>query len=104
MNVIRLIGRSSQLSRVQMDKVKQKINAALPFVDIQIITRDSKGDQLQDIPLQTVEGNDFFTQDIFDSLKKGEADIAVHSLKDMSTAHFFGGNAFAVVDRDDVRD
>jgi porphobilinogen deaminase len=34
----------------------------------------------------------------------GEADIAVHSLKDMSSEHFFGANKFAVVDRDDTRD
>ncbi len=59
---------------------------------------------LQDVPLQTVEGSDFFTQDIFDALTNGEADIAVHSLKDMSSEHFFGSNRFAVVDRDDTRD
>jgi hydroxymethylbilane synthase len=37
-------------------------------------------------------------------LTNGEADIAVHSLKDMSSEHFFGANKFAVVDRDDTRD
>jgi hydroxymethylbilane synthase len=54
--------------------------------------------------LHTVEGSDFFTQDIFDALANNEADIAVHSLKDMSSEHFFGENKFAVVDRDDTRD
>ena len=71
---------------------------------VEIIARSSRGDELKDIPLQTVEGSDFFTQDIFDALQNGEADIAVHSLKDMSSEHFFGSNHFAVVDRDDVRD
>ena len=71
---------------------------------MEILARSSRGDALQDVPLHTVEGSDFFTQDIFEALTKGEADIAVHSLKDMSSEHFFGTNHFAVVDRDDVRD
>ena len=59
---------------------------------------------LQDVPLHTVEGSDFFTRDIFDALSNGEADISVHSLKDMSSEHFFGEKIFAVIDRDDARD
>lgn len=71
---------------------------------MEIIPRSSKGDELAGIPLQTVEGSDFFTEAIFTSLEKGEADIAVHSLKDMSHAHFSGSHVFAVIDRDDPRD
>lgn len=101
---IRLIGRSSRLSLLQIEIVKQKIQTAFPDLNVEIIARKSKGDTLQNIPLHTVEGSDFFTQDIFDALTNDEADIAVHSLKDMSSEHFFGQNKFAVVDRDDVRD
>src|SRR5436190_16533095 len=101
---IRLIGRGSKLSLLQLQIVKQKILNAFPGIDVQVITRDSRGDALTEIPLHTVEGNDFFTRDIFDALANGEADIAVHSLKDMSSEHFFGSNKFAVVDRDDTRD
>src|SRR5215510_4942392 len=104
MDTITLIGRASRLSLLQLEKAKQKIEAAYPGMLVQIIARSSRGDALQDVPLHTVEGSDFFTQDIFDALKNGEADIAVHSLKDMSSEHFFGPNKFAVVDRDDVRD
>ena len=104
MEIIKLIGRSSRLSLLQIDIVKQKIRSAFPGISVEVIARSSKGDDLQNIALQTVEGSDFFTQDIFDSLTAGEADIAVHSLKDMSSEHFFGPNKFAVVDRDDTRD
>jgi len=104
METIKLIGRSSRLSLLQIDIVKQKIESAFPDMKVEVIERSSKGDTLQDIPLHTVEGSDFFTQDIFDALAMGEADIAVHSLKDMSSEHFFGRNKFAVVDRDDTRD
>jgi hydroxymethylbilane synthase len=104
MEIIRLTGRGSRLSLLQMEKVKQKIESAFPSVKAEVFVKHSRGDALQDIPLHTVEGSDFFTQDIFDALEKGEADIAVHSLKDMSSEHFFGSNRFAVVDRNDVRD
>ncbi|MBL7738975.1 MAG: hydroxymethylbilane synthase, partial [Chitinophagaceae bacterium] len=104
METIRLIGRGSRLSLLQLDKVKQKIETVYPGMNVQIIARSSRGDVLQDVPLHTVEGSDFFTQDIFDALANNEADIAVHSLKDMSSEHFFGVNKFAVVDRDDTRD
>lgn len=101
---IRLIGRNSRLSLLQMEIVQQKIVAAFPGIKIEVIARSSKGDQLQHVPLHTVEGSDFFTRDIFEALKTGEADIAVHSLKDMSSEHFFGGNFFAVPDRDHTHD
>ncbi len=104
METIKLIGRSSRLSLLQIDIVKQKIRSAFPNVNVEVIERSSRGDALQNIPLHTVEGSDFFTRDISDGLTIGEADIAVHSLKDMSSEHFFGDNKFAVVDRDDTRD
>ena len=99
-----MTGRGSKLSLLQMEKVKEKIEAVYPGITVQLITRESKGDLLQGIPLHKVEGTDFFTAEFFDALAKGEADIAVHSLKDMSSEHFFGENKFAVVDRDDIRD
>jgi hydroxymethylbilane synthase len=104
METIKLVGRNSRLSLLQIDIVKQKILAAFPEYNVEVIERTSRGDALQNIPLHTVEGSDFFTSDIFDALTDGEADIAVHSLKDMSSEHFFGQNKFAVVDRDDTRD
>lgn len=101
---IRLTGRSSRLSLLQLDIVKQKIQSRFQKLDVEIISKTSKGDNLQNIPLHTLEGSDFFTQDIFDALANDEADIAVHSLKDMSGDHFFGANHFVVIDRDDTRD
>lgn len=99
-----LSGRNSALSKVQLDLVKEKIN--LHFPDVTVITRfkESRGDLLPEVPLHTQEGIDFFTEAIFKDLDAGKVDIAVHSLKDMSSEHFFGSHHFAVVDRDEVRD
>ncbi len=104
MEKIRLIGRNSQLSLLQIEQVRQKILTTQPGIEVQVIARSSRGDELSNVPLQTMEGSDFFTQDIFDALSNGEADIAVHSLKDMSNEHFSGPNQFAVTSREDVRD
>lgn len=104
METIRLTGRSSRLSILQIDIAEQKIAEQFPGIKVERVLRESRGDTLSQIPLQTVGGSDFFTGDFFDMLAKDEADIAVHSLKDMSSAHFFGPNHFAVIDRDDARD
>lgn len=75
-----------------------------PGAEVEIIGRSSRGDRELQVSLSALDGTDFFTEDIFNALANGEADIAVHSLKDMSAPHFFSHNAFAIVDRDDVRD
>lgn len=103
-NELRLIGRNSRLSLLQMEIVRNHILEVLPDITVTIIGKTSRGDQLPDVPLHTVEGSDFFTRDIFDALQNGEADLAVHSLKDMSSEHFFGDNIFGLIDRDDTRD
>jgi hydroxymethylbilane synthase len=104
METIILTGRSSKLSLIQIELVKARIESCCPDVEVKIQTSNSLGDRLQNIPLQTMEGTDFFTEEIFENLYSGEADIAIHSLKDMSASHFFGENLFAVVDRDEERD
>jgi hydroxymethylbilane synthase len=84
--------------------VKEKILAVQPAAEVEIIGRSSRGDRELSVPLSSLDGTDFFTEEIFEALLNNEADIAVHSLKDMSTPHFFSHEAFAIVDRDDTRD
>jgi hydroxymethylbilane synthase len=101
---VRIICRQSRLSLLQAELVKQKIALVEPNAVVQIIGRSSRGDRESTVPLSALDGTDFFTEEIFAALQNEEADIAVHSLKDMSAPHFFSHPAFAIVDRDDVRD
>ena len=87
-----------------MEILRDRIVQKFPSMQVELLTRSSRGDALANIPLQQVEGTDFFTREIYESLSTGEADLAVHSLKDMSSEHFFGANRFAVPDREDPRD
>ena len=45
----------------------------------------TEGDVRTDVPLWAVEGRAFFTKEIDRALLANEIDIAVHSLKDLST-------------------
>lgn len=104
MNKVRIICRQSRLSLLQAEIVRQKILAVLPAAEVEIFSCSSRGDRELTVPLSSLDGTDFFTEEIFESLQNNEADIAVHSLKDMSAPHFFSHEAFAIVDRDDTRD
>ena len=104
MKKLRIICRKSRLSLLQAELVKKKILQIVPEAEVEIIGRSSRGDKEIGIPLSSLDGTDFFTQEIFDALQKGEAELAVHSLKDMSAPHFFSHPAFAIIDREDVRD
>ncbi len=104
MKKVRIICRNSRLSLLQADLVKQKILSVQPATEVEIIGRTSRGDRELNVNLSALDGTDFFTEEIFQALGRDEADVAVHSLKDMSADHFFSHDAFAVVDRDDVRD
>lgn len=84
--------------------VRDKINARFPELEVELIGRSSRGDRELQVPLSALDGSDFFTREISEALRKGEAEFAVHSMKDMSAPHFFSHDAFAIVDRDDVRD
>jgi hydroxymethylbilane synthase len=104
MDKIKIVCRASKLSIIQAEIVKSKILVIQPDTEVTIHGMTSKGDRLVDQPLSSMSGMDFFTADIFQELQQGNADIAVHSLKDMSSEHFFSHDAFALIERNDHRD
>ena len=55
METIKLIGRNSRLSLLQIDVVKKKIQRSFPDMKVEVIARSSKGDALQNFPLHRVE-------------------------------------------------
>ena len=55
MEIIKPIGRSSRRSLLQIDIVKRRIQSAFPDMKVEVIARSSKGNALQNFPLQRVE-------------------------------------------------
>lgn len=81
-NPIRVIARSSRLSRLQVEEVFRRF----PDVPHAIAYADSFGDKNLDISLLSgAAPDDMFTRELDLALLNGEADISVHSAKDLPT-------------------
>lgn len=80
MDKIRVIARGSRLSRLQVKEVFDR----LPEVSYEIVYVDSFGDKRMDISLLNSEApDDMFTRELDWALLYGEADVAIHSAKDL---------------------
>lgn len=73
-------------------------------VESEIFIIKTKGDQIQHLSFDKIEGKGFFTKEIEESLLNKEVDIAVHSHKDLETEQPFGLTIAAVSDRADPAD
>lgn len=69
-----------------------------------IITFKTMGDRIQDRPLVEAGGKGLFVKEIEEALLNDEADIAVHSMKDMPAIHPTGLSIAAVLPREDPHD
>ena len=83
MNQIRLGTRGSRLALWQANKTKNELVSKGIDVDIKVIK--TKGDKVQHLSFDKIEGKGFFTKEIEDALLNLEIDLAVHSLKDLPT-------------------
>jgi hydroxymethylbilane synthase len=100
----RIVCRGSKLSLSQAGLFRNKLVMHLPEAKVEVVIKETKGDSNLDLPLHEMEGKDFFTQDIQDYLISGQADFAIHSLKDVSGENFFQGNHYAIIEREEPRD
>ena len=101
---IRIGTRKSKLALVQTDLVRQRIEAAFPEAEIEIVEMSTKGDEILDKSLTSFGGKGVFTQELEEALLKEEVDLAVHSAKDMPMEFPEGLYIGAVLSRADVRD
>ncbi len=101
---LRIGTRASALALWQASRVAELIRAqpGAPIVELVHIT--TEGDLRTDIPLWAAGGRAFFTREIDRLQLAGDVDIAVHSLKDLSTLLADGLELAAVLEREDPRD
>lgn len=67
----------------QAEFVKAKLEALRPGLAITLNVIKTKGDKILDVPLSRVGGKGLFVKEIEEALLAGEADLAVHSIKDV---------------------
>ena len=97
---LRLASRASQLAMAQAELVC----AALGPVPVMVRPVTTQGDRILDRPLIEAGGKGLFIKELERSILGGEADAAVHSMKDMETQFAPDTQIGAVLAREDRRD
>ena len=82
---VRIASRGSELALWQARAVENAIRRAAPDAGVEIRVIRTTGDHVQDVPLARIGDKGLFTRELDAALLAGEADLAVHSLKDVPT-------------------
>tara|TARA_R110002072_G_scaffold106055_2_gene231485 strand:- start:1911 stop:2831 length:921 start_codon:yes stop_codon:yes gene_type:complete len=103
-NTLKIATRNSPLALWQAEHVKQQLINLHPDLNVELVSMTTEGDRFLDAPLVAVGGKGLFIKELEQALLCGEADIAVHSMKDV-TIDLPDELAIPVIlKREDVRD
>ena len=102
--MVRIISRKSDLAIIQAESVGELLKENVEGEDITYQHKETFGDIDQKTPLKDLPEIGVFTQDIRNSLINGEADIAVHSWKDLPIEIGPETQIAATIERADMRD
>jgi len=80
---LRIATRGSNLALVQTRWVGARLMSHFPELSVEEVQVKTKGDRIQDRPLAQVGGKGLFVSEVEAVVVRGEADFAVHSLKDV---------------------
>ncbi len=103
-DTIRIATRKSPLALWQADYVRDRLLAIAPELSIELIKMTTQGDKILDTPLAKVGGKGLFVKELEQGMQRGEADIAVHSMKDVPVEFPEGLHLSAICEREDPRD
>ncbi len=104
MPILRLATRKSILAVTQSTWVKDRLEVMNQGLDVELVRITTKGDRILDVPLARIGGKGLFVKDIEEALLAGEADFAVHSLKDVPAEVPEGLEVSVFPEREDARD
>jgi hydroxymethylbilane synthase len=96
--------RESALALWQAEHVRARLSALYPHAAIELLGVTTQGDRVVDRPLATVGGKGLFIKELEIALGEGQADLAVHSLKDVPMEMQDGFVLAAIAAREDPRD
>jgi len=83
---VKVATRGSKLSLIQTEIALRHIKALYPNLDFKIITVKTQGDIEKDKPLYEIRSPGVFEKEVNRAVLRGDADIAVHSLKDIPSS------------------
>ncbi|MEU4491990.1 hydroxymethylbilane synthase [Streptomyces sp. NBC_00210] len=103
--LIRIVSRDSPMALAQVERVRSELAALHPGIRTEVVAVKTTGDKWMG-DLSQVEGKGAFTKEVDAALLAGEADLAVHCVKDVPADRPLpAGTTFAAfLKRDDIRD
>lgn len=102
--IIRIATRKSPLALWQAEHVAARLESAFPDVKAELVTMVTRGDKLLDAPLAKVGGKGLFVKELEQGMLEGNADIAVHSMKDVPVEFPEGLHLAVILEREDPTD
>jgi hydroxymethylbilane synthase len=103
--LIRIVSRDSPMALAQVERVRSELAALHPHIRTEVVPVKTTGDKWMG-DLAQVEGKGAFTKEVDAALLAGQADLAVHCVKDVPADRPLpAGTVFAAfLKRDDIRD
>lgn len=101
---IRIATRKSPLALWQANFVKDQLLAIHKDLSIELVPMVTQGDVLLDSPLAKIGGKGLFVKQLEHAMLNNQADIAVHSIKDIPAQFPEGLMLATICQRDEVRD
>lgn len=83
MTTIRIATRGSKLALWQAHHIADLLGRQYPGISTEFNIIKTRGDKILDVPLANIGGKGLFVKEIEEALLNNEADIAVHSMKDV---------------------
>lgn len=101
---LKIATRQSPLALWQANYVKDRLQQLYPDLTIELVPMVTKGDVILDSPLAKIGGKGLFVKELENALLMKEADIAVHSMKDVPMQFPEGLGLAVICQREDPRD
>lgn len=101
---VRIATRKSQLALWQAEYVRHQLLQFHPELQVELLTMTTQGDRILDSPLAKIGGKGLFVKELEQSILRGDADLAVHSMKDVPVELPPGLFISAILTREDPRD
>ena len=103
-NTIRIATRKSPLALWQAEEVARQLKHYHPGLNIELVTMTTQGDKILDTPLAKIGGKGLFVKELEVGMLEGNADIAVHSMKDVPMAFPAGLHLSVIMERENPSD
>lgn len=103
-DTIRIATRTSPLAMWQAEHVARCLQQAHPGLNIEMVGMVTRGDKILDSPLSKIGGKGLFVKELEMGILEGNADIAVHSMKDVPMEFPDGLHLPIIMQREDPRD